>query len=114
GNASVNDQPQDLETDPRFPSGPWTGFWLQSVLPGRHMMDLRLTFQNGKITGTGRDRVGEFTFQGRYNLIDCICQWIKRYIGKHDVAYKGYNEGKGIWGIWEMSTELAPGAHRGG
>ena len=24
------------ETDPRFPSGPWTGFFLQPLVPGRH------------------------------------------------------------------------------
>jgi hypothetical protein len=106
--------PEDLETDPRFPSGPWTGFWLQSLLPGRHMMELRLTFRNGELTGTGRDRVGEFTFQGRYIVQDGTCRWNKHYIGKHDVDYKGYNEGKGIWGVWEMVQELAPAANRGG
>ena len=44
-------EPLDLESDPRFPSGPWTGFFLQRLLPGRHRMELRLTFQHGTITG---------------------------------------------------------------
>jgi hypothetical protein len=91
-----------LETDPRFPSGPWTGFFLQPVLPGRHLMEMQLTFSQGAMTGEGRDWVGEFIIRGRYDLADGKCYWTKRYKGKHDVFYKGYNEGKGIWGTWEM------------
>ena len=98
-----DDQKQPtLETDPRFPSGPWTGFFLQKGIPGRHMMEIRLTFQNGTMTGEGRDWVGRFTFTGRYNLADGKCYWTKKYIGKHDVFYQGYNEGKGIWGFWQF------------
>ena len=106
--------PHDLESDPRFPSGPWTGFWIQPTIPGRHMMELRLHFHDGQIIGTGRDRVGEFTFNGNYNLADGTCRWNKHYIGRHNVDYKGYNEGKGIWGVWQMAPELAPTANRGG
>ena len=91
-----------LETDPRFPSGPWTGFFLQKSIPGRHHMDLRLTFRNGDMTGEGRDRVGEFLIKGRYDLSNGKCHWTKKYIGKHDVFYDGFNEGKGIWGVWEI------------
>src|SRR5436305_13502042 len=96
------DQAPPLETDPRFPSGPWTGYFLQKSIPGRHLMELRLTFQDGHMTGEGRDRVGKFTVQGRYNTSDGICSWTKQYVGKHDVLYQGYNEGQGIWGIWEL------------
>src|SRR5262249_22121077 len=35
----------------------------------------------------------------------------KRYIGKHDVAYQGYNEGKGIWGLWEIPPSSRGGFH---
>ena len=99
----------DLEADPRFPSGPWTGFFLQALLPpGRHAMELRLTFRQGQMSGEGRDRVGEFAIRGKYDLESGACHWTKKYVGKHDVFYKGYNEGKGIWGTWEMPTE---GAH---
>src|SRR5436190_4635431 len=105
----------DLETDPRFPSGPWTGFFLQPLLPGRHLMDLRLTFRHGSMTGDGRDWVGRFTLKGRYSLDDGKCYWTKRYLGKHDVFYRGYNEGKGIWGTWELPPESAVLVHpRGG
>jgi hypothetical protein len=91
-----------LETDPRFPSGPWTGFFLQPVLPGRHLMEMQLTFSQGAMSGEGRDWVGEFIIRGRYDVADGKCYWTKRYKGKHDVFYKGFNEGKGIWGTWEM------------
>jgi hypothetical protein len=100
----------DLETDPRFPSGRWTGFFLQPQVPGRHIMELNLTFRNGVLTGEGRDWVGPFTFRGRYRVVDGKCHWTKRYAGKHDVFYAGYNEGKGIWGRWE----IPPGWWHGG
>src|SRR5262249_44093317 len=79
----------DLETDPRFPSGPWTGFFLQRMHPGRNMMDLHLTFRQGVLKGEGRDWVGRFIMRGRYNVEDGKCYWTKTYIGQHDVAYQG-------------------------
>jgi hypothetical protein len=107
-------QATDLETDPRFPSGPWTGFFLQKAIPGRHLMELRLQFRAGDITGEGRDWVGPFLIRGRYELSDGRCHWQKRYVGKHDVYYQGFNEGKGIWGTWEMPTEVRPDVRAGG
>lgn len=104
----------DVETDPRFPSGPWTGFFLQKAVPGRHRMELRLTYRGGTMTGEGRDLVGKFIIRGRYALGDGKCRWTKRYLGKHDVVYQGFNEGKGIWGVWEIPTETHPDVCRGG
>jgi hypothetical protein len=54
------------------------------------------------MTGEGRDWVGAFLITGRYSVEDGKCHWTKRYLGKHDVFYKGFNEGKGIWGMWEI------------
>lgn len=105
------EQPPTLETDPRFPSGPWVGFFLQKSLPGKHLMELRLTFQAGTMQGEGRDWVGQFLIKGRYDVADGKCYWTKKYLGKHDVFYQGYNEGKGIWGTWEIG-ELARGGFR--
>jgi len=107
-------EPVELETDPRFPSGPWTGFFLQRAVPGRHKMEPILTFYHGKLTGEGRDWVGQFIIRGRYQLRDGRCYWTKRYLGKHEVFYKGFNEGKGIWGVWEIPTEAAPEFKNGG
>ena len=90
------------ETDPRFPSGKWVGFFLDKRLPGRHRMEILLTFAGGRMSGEGRDRVGKFTFEGSYDTTDGNCRWFKRYVGKHAVRYTGFNEGKGIWGTWEL------------
>ena len=97
-----------VETDPRFPSGPWTGYFLQPGIPGRHRMELRLTFHGGTLEGEGRDWVGRFLIRGRYSTGDGRCHWTKRYLGKHDVFYKGFNEGKGIWGTWAIPGAPVP------
>ena len=44
---------------------------------------------------------------GRYSVEDGQCHWVKQYIDQHNLFYKGYNEGKGIWGTWEL---VVPGA----
>ena len=100
-----------VEEDSRFPSGSWTGFFLQPILPGRHWMELSLTFRQGTITGEGRDRVGAFLMRGRYQVEDGKCWWTKSYVGRHDVSYAGFNEGKGIWGRWEMTDSWHGGFH---
>jgi hypothetical protein len=94
--------PADLEGDPRFPSGKWVGFFLDKRLPGRHQMEISLTFAGGRLTGDGRDRVGPFTFRGTYSTADGRCEWVKQYAKAHAVTYRGFNEGKGIWGTWEL------------
>jgi len=96
--------PPDVEQDERFPSGPWTGFFLQKLGSGRHWMELNLMFRSGKITGDGRDWVGQFAITGRYSTQNGTCRWVKRYLGKHDVSYEGYNEGRGIWGLWNIDV----------
>ncbi len=95
----------ESETDPRFPSGPWTGFFLQKLLPGHHWMEMRLTFRDGKVDGEGRDRVGTFRIHGTYAVADGRCWLTKTYLGRHEVLYQGYNEGRGIWGTWELPQE---------
>jgi hypothetical protein len=66
------------------------------------------------MTGEGRDWVGNFIVRGRYDLADGKCYWTKRYIGKHDVFYQGFNEGKGIWGTWEIPGSPSDPGMRGG
>jgi hypothetical protein len=74
-------------------------------------MELELTFRQGAMTGEGRDLIGPFLIRGRYQLQDGQCWWTKRYIGKHDVSYRGYNEGRGIWGLWEIPPHWRGGFH---
>lgn len=113
----MSTKPEHAETDPRFPSGRWVGFWIQKHdPPGRHQTELLLTFSQGDLRGEGRDWVGTYTVRGRYNLADGRCHWTKAYQGKHAVTYDGFNEGKGIWGTWtiaasEISVEVHGGFH---
>ncbi len=100
-----------LEQDDRFPSGPWEGYFLQPGMPGRHGMELRLTFRAGTLQGEGRDLIGDFLIKGGYDRDSGKCWWSKRYLGLHDVAYLGYNEGRGIWGVWEITVNFKGGFH---
>jgi hypothetical protein len=103
-----------VEQDPRFPSGAWTGFFLQYWLPGRHNTDLRMTCRDGHLTGIGRDWVGAYTINGNYDLATGQCEWIKQYKGKHSVSYRGLNDGRGIWGVWEIRQFAGLLVDRGG
>jgi hypothetical protein len=78
------------------------------------MMELILSFSQGNMTGEGRDHVDKFIIRGQYTLADGKCHFSKRYIGKHDVFYNGFNEGKGIWGTWEIRATRAQAGQRGG
>ncbi|MER3417007.1 MAG: hypothetical protein C4297_12450 [Gemmataceae bacterium] len=71
-------------------------------------MELLLRFADGVMTGEGRDWVGRFTIRGHYRVDTGACTWTKHYIGRHDVFYRGYNEGRGIWGIWELTDAGVP------
>jgi hypothetical protein len=103
----------ELETDPRFPSGKWTGFWLQRMMVGRQYMGLWLTFASGRVIGEGCDRVGDFVMSGAYDLRDGRCSILKSYVGSHDVLYDGRNEDDGmwIWGLWRLQQLDQGGFH---
>jgi hypothetical protein len=92
-----------------YPSGPWVGFY--NYQPGdRHRMQLHLTFANGVIKGDGNDDIGRFFIKGCYDS-QAECHWTKAYIGAHDVFYRGFREGKGIWGTWEIGNFAHGGFH---
>jgi hypothetical protein len=97
-------------SDKLYPSGPWTGFYNYQP-KDKHRMDLHLTFSNGKISGEGNDNVGQFVIKGHYDAKNAECGWTKTYVGGHDVYYRGFREGKGIWGTWEVGP--GPGSHGG-
>jgi hypothetical protein len=91
-----------------FPSGPWTGFY--NHRPGdNHRMDLRLEFRSGRMTGDGTDDIGPFIITGQYDEATLECSWTKSYVSAHDVQYRGFREGKGIWGTWEIGKQFRGG-----
>jgi hypothetical protein len=97
-------------SDQLYPSGPWTGFY--NYRPkDKHRMDLHLTFSHGKVTGEGTDDVGPFVVKGQYDSKNAECWWTKTYVGGHDVFYRGFREGKGIWGTWEIRSQSHGGFH---
>ena len=74
-------------------------------------MELQLTFANGVMSGDGSDDVGRFLIKGRYDTGNAECHWTKSYIGAHDVFYRGFRQGKGIWGTWEITVRDHGGFH---
>jgi hypothetical protein len=97
--------------DDLFPSGPWTGFYNYTGPEDRHRMDLHLEFGNGRMTGDGTDDIGPFVIHGGYDTVSRECHWTKTYPGSHDVLYRGFREGTGIWGTWEIPPWSKGGFH---
>ena len=73
-------------------------------------MDMHLTFARGSIAGEGNDDIGVFFIRGKYDTSTKECHWTKSYPGSHDVFYRGFREGKGIWGKWELDS-MSGGFH---
>ncbi len=101
-----------IETDSRFPSGPWVGFWIQDMM-GKQRMSLSLAFSDGRVTGGGRDIVGRFDFLGRYDLKTGRVRMTKQYQNAHQVIYEGanQNDGQWVWGIWTIRHVARGGFH---
>lgn len=74
-------------------------------------MELNLTFASGIVRGDGKDDIGLFFVRGRYDPANGECHWTKTYVGAHDVFYRGFREGKGIWGTWEIQIFGRGGFH---
>lgn len=96
---------REVLSDMDFPSGPWTGFYNCGRNARRHRMDLVLTFADHTVSGDGSDDVGQFGVTGGFDESNGECYWIKTYLGGHDVHYRGFREGKGIWGLWDLPNE---------
>ena len=106
GRTKENPKRPAAETDPRFPSGPWVGFWVQRGM-GKQRMSLWLAFAEGRVTGGGRDVIGPFSLLGAYDLKSGVVRMLKQYDGAHRVAYEGANQGDGLWlwGLWTLGVD---------
>ena len=97
---------QKLETDPRFPSGEWEGFYIYGFGPNaRHFISCYMTFQEGKVSGAGVDDIDRFIWKGSYDIERGRCA-LHKYYPTHDVFYDGYAEKNGIWGSWEITGPI--------
>lgn len=97
------------EDDGDFPSGPWIGFYLYEAAGVKHRQELSLRFSDGRLTGDGCDGVGAFFIHGQYSTETREVRWVKNYPGSHNVHYRGFREGKGIWGTWEVGAQARGG-----
>ena len=95
-----------VETDHRFPSGPWTGFWIQKSF-GKQGMKCHLSFSEGRLFGAGIDVVGRFAMSGTYDVGTGRCLLSKRYQGAHCVQYEGVceNDELWLWGVWQLGSD---------
>ena len=88
-----------------YESGSWDGHWDQEGLGRQEMHDLRLEFSGDRLTGSGRDCVGEFTLTGEVNA-NAEVQVVKKYVGRHSVVYLGRHDGEGlIHGVWALNGD---------
>jgi hypothetical protein len=86
-----------------YPSGRWDGFWVQEHWGRQAMTPFTLTFEGGRVSGSGRDVVGPFTFSGEYDEATGRVRMVKQYVGKHRVLYVGQPDGEGsIQGTWSI------------
>ena len=74
-------------------------------------MDLHLEFANGIMTGEGNDDIGRFIIKGKYDEAAHESTFHKTYVAAHTVFYRGFREGKGIWGVWEIGIFARGGFH---
>lgn len=95
-----------------FPSGEWEGFYLYQAGADatRHAMHLRLTFAEGRVTGSGSDDVGPFTYRGQYDVTTFRVTMVKHY-ATHEVSYRGVADESGIYGSWELPISFRGGFH---
>ena len=94
-----------------IPTGQWNGFYIESHQEQRGWMHQYLEFDDGELKGEGTDYVGPWTLQGKYDLSELKCVWIKSYVGKHDVTYRGTISKTGITGIWDIRESLTGSFH---
>jgi hypothetical protein len=78
------------------------GWWEETGLGRQPMAQLRLQISGGRITGSGTDIVGLFTFAGTITEGGVVAM-IKQYLGKHQVEYAGIYDGEGtLFGEWRI------------
>jgi hypothetical protein len=76
------------------------GWWEEYGYGRQPMENLRMTFNEGNIRGSGTDIIGPFAFSG-FISDDGSVAMVKRYLGAHTVGYFGTYDGEGVMrGEW--------------
>lgn len=84
-----------------------TGWWAQRGKGRQDMDGLRMTVRGGRVSGSGLDIVGAFTFEG--SLQGDRVEMTKRYFGAMPVLYTGHYDGdRRLWGTWHLPAERGP------
>lgn len=65
-------------------------------------MSFSLNFSGGRVTGSGGDSVGAFSWEGTYDVAGMSVTMTKTYVGSHSVHYRGMADATGIYGSWTM------------
>jgi hypothetical protein len=86
------------------PSGPWVGYYLYEPRGAKHRQEMNLTFKGSAVTGDGSDDIGKFLIKGTYRPKGREARWWKTYPGSHEVYYRGFYDGKSIWGVWTIQS----------
>jgi hypothetical protein len=84
------------------------GWWEQTPYGRQSMEQLRLSFHEGSIRGSGTDIVGPFTFSGTLADHGGVAMR-KQYVGLHSVDYLGTYDGEGVMsGQWQLYDLRGP------
>jgi hypothetical protein len=80
-----------------------SGWWEQRYHGRETMHHLVLHFAGERITGSGEDIIGPFTFEGTLDATGRV-RLHKQYLGQHGVEYLGQYDGEGAfageWVVW--------------
>ena len=76
----------------------WKGFYVHNGNKGEMKFKF-LKFKQGKITGEGKDPIGQFTINGNIKPSGEL-QFVKQYVGMHSILYEGLRTYDIIRGNW--------------
>jgi hypothetical protein len=78
------------------------GWWEQQGFGRQTMQELTMQFASGRVSGSGHDVVGVFTFAGTISPQGHVAM-VKQYLGQHTVDYVGTYDGEGLLqGEWDL------------
>ena len=86
-----------------FPSGRWLG-WSECADHGRITLRWNLSFVSGRISGSTYERDRLVRISGTYEPEKLECLISQHYTPADLDAFRGFREGKGIWGTWKCSA----------